>query len=109
MAGGGDSGPWHPRPGAVATRSAPPSPSLSSVPPALSEPDLDAIVTYAPRRPKIVTTNRPLPRPLDIARCVRNGRWWGVDIADSNGVHVKGGYTQARRLDQVEGMVREGI
>lgn len=44
-----------------------------------------------------------------IARCVRSGSWWGVEIADAHGVHVKGGYTQARRLDQVDGMVREVI
>ena len=44
-----------------------------------------------------------------VARCVRSGNWWGVEIADANGDHVKGGYTQARRLDQVEAMVREVI
>lgn len=44
-----------------------------------------------------------------VARCVRSGNWWGVEIADANGNHVKGGYTQARRLDRVEAMVREVI
>src|SRR5258707_6553445 len=56
-----------------------------------------------------MTNNRPSLRRVYIARCVRSGSWWGVDIADAEGVHVKGGYTQARRLDQVEGMVREVI
>jgi ribosomal protein L14E/L6E/L27E len=44
-----------------------------------------------------------------VARCVRSGNWWGVEIIDDQGVHVKGGYTQARRLDQVDAMVREVI
>jgi hypothetical protein len=56
-----------------------------------------------------MTTKGELPRPVYIARCVRSSSWWGVDIADADGTHVKGGYTQARRLGQVEDMVREVI
>jgi hypothetical protein len=44
-----------------------------------------------------------------VARCVRSGGWWGVEISNAEGVHLKGGYTQAKRLDQVEPMVREVI
>lgn len=50
-----------------------------------------------------------MSRQVFVARCVRSGSWWGVEIADHEGVHVKGGYTQARRLDQVEAMVREAV
>lgn len=32
-----------------------------------------------------------------------------MEISESEGGHLKGGYTQARRLDQVEAMVREVV
>lgn len=38
------------------------------------------------------------------AVCRRVGDWWAVDVAELRGVH-----TQAKRLDQVEGMAREAI
>ena len=37
------------------------------------------------------------------ARCRRSGRWWAIEVADVNGSI----YTQARRLDGVEAMVRD--
>jgi hypothetical protein len=38
------------------------------------------------------------------AVCRRVGDWWAIDVAELRGVH-----TQAKRLDQVEGMAREAI
>jgi predicted RNase H-like HicB family nuclease len=38
------------------------------------------------------------------AQCVRSDGWWAVTVDGLKGVH-----TQARRLDQVEDMVREAI
>ena len=35
---------------------------------------------------------------------VRDGDWWAIDVPGVDGV-----YTQARRLDQVEGVAREAI
>ena len=34
---------------------------------------------------------------------IRNGRWWAIEFATGAGIR----YTQARRLDQVESMVRD--
>lgn len=36
------------------------------------------------------------------AKCVRSGRWWAVDVEQIKGLH-----TQAKRLDQVDHMVRD--
>jgi hypothetical protein len=44
-----------------------------------------------------------------VARCRRVDGWWAVDVYDPSGVRVRGAHTQARRLDQVEGMVKEVI
>jgi predicted RNase H-like HicB family nuclease len=38
------------------------------------------------------------------AVCRRSGAWWAISVAEIKGVH-----TQARRLDQVEGMARDAI
>lgn len=38
------------------------------------------------------------------ARCRRSGAWWAIDVPELRGV-----YSQARRLDQVEGMARDAI
>lgn len=38
------------------------------------------------------------------AVCRRSGGWWAISVPELKGVH-----TQARRLDQVEGVVREAI
>lgn len=38
------------------------------------------------------------------ARCVRSGGWWAISVPE-----IKGVFSQARRLDQVEGMAREAI
>ena len=38
------------------------------------------------------------------ARCVRSGAWWAISVPE-----IKGVFSQARRLDQVEGMAREAI
>lgn len=39
-----------------------------------------------------------------VARCVRSDGWWAITVDGVKGVH-----TQARRLDQVEDMVREAV
>jgi predicted RNase H-like HicB family nuclease len=38
------------------------------------------------------------------ARCHRSGAWWAIDVPELRGV-----YSQARRLDQVEDMARDAI
>ncbi|GGM33409.1 hypothetical protein GCM10011608_17360 [Micromonospora sonchi] len=38
------------------------------------------------------------------ARCVRSGSWWAISVPE-----IKGVFSQARRLDQVEEMAREAI
>lgn len=38
------------------------------------------------------------------ARAHRSGRWWGIDVPELRGV-----FTQAKRLDQVEEMARDAI
>lgn len=38
------------------------------------------------------------------AHCVRSNGWWAISVPEIPGVH-----TQARRLDQVDAMVREAI
>ncbi|WFE38108.1 type II toxin-antitoxin system HicB family antitoxin [Micromonospora sp. WMMD998] len=38
------------------------------------------------------------------ATCVRSGGWWAITVPEITGV-----FSQARRLDQVEGMAREAI
>lgn len=38
------------------------------------------------------------------ASCVRSGNWWAVTVPE-----IKGVFTQARRLDQVEAMARDAI
>ncbi len=38
------------------------------------------------------------------ARCRRSGAWWAIDVPELRGV-----YSQARRLDQVEAMARDAI
>ncbi|MCG5464312.1 type II toxin-antitoxin system HicB family antitoxin [Micromonospora sp. MED01] len=38
------------------------------------------------------------------ATCVRSGDWWAITVPQ-----IKGVFSQARRLDQVEGMAREAI
>lgn len=43
-------------------------------------------------------------RPQYTARAVRSGRWWAIEVPD-----VRGAFSQAGRLDQVEGMAREVI
>ena len=43
-------------------------------------------------------------KPNYTAVCRQAGRWWAVDVPEIRGVH-----TQARRLDQVEGMTRDAI
>lgn len=43
-------------------------------------------------------------RPTYTATCVRSDGWWAVEVPD-----VPGALTQARRLDQVEAMVRDAI
>lgn len=40
-----------------------------------------------------------------VARCLRSGRWWAIEIPDIGG----GIYTQARRLDQAGAMARDAI
>ncbi|MDZ5447780.1 hypothetical protein U2F26_34610 [Micromonospora sp. 4G57] len=37
-------------------------------------------------------------------RCARSGAWWAITVPE-----IKGVFSQARRLDQVEGMAREAI
>lgn len=44
-----------------------------------------------------------------IARCVRSGSWWAVDIADLSGTHLQGGNTQAKHLHEVPDRAREVI
>ena len=44
-----------------------------------------------------------------VARCRRVDGWWAVEVYDEAGTRIKGAHTQARRLDQVEGMVREVV
>ena len=44
-----------------------------------------------------------------VARCRRVDGWWAVEVYDEQGSRVKGAHTQARRLDQVEGLVREVV
>ena len=44
-----------------------------------------------------------------VARCRRVDGWWAVDVYDEEGSRVQGAHTQARRLDQVEGLVREVV
>ena len=39
-----------------------------------------------------------------VADCRRSGDWWAVSVPEIKGLH-----TQAQRLDQVEGLVREAI
>jgi hypothetical protein len=53
------------------------------------------------------TSHTGLPRPVFVARCVRDGEWWAVSINDAEGVHIRGANTQAKRLDQVEDLARE--
>lgn len=38
------------------------------------------------------------------AKCVRSGDWWAITVPE-----IKGVFSQARRLDQVEAMTREAI
>ena len=38
------------------------------------------------------------------ARCVRSGSWWAIKVEELPGVH-----SQAKTLDQAEGMAREAI
>ncbi|WP_406074476.1 type II toxin-antitoxin system HicB family antitoxin [Micromonospora sp. NBC_01638] len=38
------------------------------------------------------------------AKCVRSGDWWAITVPE-----IKGVFSQARRLDQVEAMAREAI
>jgi predicted RNase H-like HicB family nuclease len=38
------------------------------------------------------------------ARCVRSGTWWAITVPE-----IKGVFSQARRLDQVEAMAREAV
>ncbi|MFI2709146.1 hypothetical protein ACH495_03305 [Micromonospora sp. NPDC018662] len=38
------------------------------------------------------------------ATCVRSGGWWAITVPELSGL-----FSQARRLDQVEGMAREAI
>ncbi|MEU7570251.1 hypothetical protein [Micromonospora sp. NPDC049240] len=38
------------------------------------------------------------------ATCVRSGGWWAITVPEISGL-----FSQARRLDQVEGMAREAI
>ena len=39
-----------------------------------------------------------------VARARRSGRWWAIDVPE-----LKGVFSQAKRLDQVEGMARDAI
>jgi predicted RNase H-like HicB family nuclease len=44
-------------------------------------------------------------RPVTyVAHCVRSGDWWAVSVPG-----VRGAHSQAKRLDQVEPLVREAI
>jgi predicted RNase H-like HicB family nuclease len=43
-------------------------------------------------------------KPTYLVRAVRSGRWWAIDVPELRGV-----FSQARRLDQVEFMAREVI
>lgn len=43
-------------------------------------------------------------RPTYVARCERSGGWWAISVPE-----VPGAHTQARRLEQAEGMAREAI
>lgn len=43
-------------------------------------------------------------RPMYTASCERSGRWWAVHVPEVPGV-----FTQARRLDQVESIVRDAL
>jgi DNA-directed RNA polymerase specialized sigma24 family protein len=52
---------------------------------------------------------RPTARPVFVARCTRSGEWWAVSVDDAEGVHLRGANTQAKRLDQVEAVVREVV
>jgi predicted RNase H-like HicB family nuclease len=38
------------------------------------------------------------------AKCTRSGAWWAISVPE-----IKGVFSQARRLDQVEWMAREAI
>jgi hypothetical protein len=51
----------------------------------------------------------PVEQQEYVARCRRVDGWWAVDVYDRAGVRIKGAHTQARRLDQVEGAVREVV
>jgi hypothetical protein len=46
-------------------------------------------------------------KPTYVAHCVRSGEWWGVEISDPEGQHVRGAVSQAKRLTEVEANVRE--
>ncbi len=51
----------------------------------------------------------PTARPVFVARCTRSGESWAVGVDDAEGVHLRGANTQAKRLDQVEALVREVV
>jgi hypothetical protein len=64
----------------------------------------------------LVVRNSPLGNRFErmeqkqyVARCRRVDGWWAVEVYDQGGIRIKGAHTQARRLDQVEGMVREVV
>jgi hypothetical protein len=44
-----------------------------------------------------------------VARCRRVDGWWAVDVYDDQGLPVRGAHTQARRLDEVQRMVKEVV
>src|SRR5579884_449757 len=46
----------------------------------------------------------PVRRETCTARCRRSGRWWAIEVPEIRGV-----FSQARRLDQVERTVRDVI
>jgi hypothetical protein len=43
-------------------------------------------------------------KPIYTVRASRNGRWWAIEVRELRGIHE-----QARRLDQVDSVVREAI
>jgi len=45
-----------------------------------------------------------MTRKTYVARCERDGNWWVVEVEG-----LRGGVTQAKRLDQVEAVVREVV
>jgi predicted RNase H-like HicB family nuclease len=51
-----------------------------------------------------MTATTVVERATFTARCVRSGDWWAITVPEVPGVH-----TQARRLDQAEGMARDAI